>query len=476
MEIREDKSRQRRSLGVHLTSRDIFIKYIFPEIQDNLWDYKWIDLYAGEGNLILPILNSISPKNRIQFFEDHIYLSDIQLKMVEKCIRNAGNYGIPSEIVKKNIKSRNNLESFPIYLNSARFPLFHITNPPYLYLGYIRKHKETQKYLEYFKKKNNGYQDLYQIAMINDLRNDIENMIYIIPSNFLYGASVSNKFRQDFLKSYNITKLIIFETKVFKYTGTNICVGFFKRKLEPKTENVEFNGIKIKKQDIILEKKYVLKPEFKYRAGSEFDEFLKEYQAQNPLKANYYLLKDDVLKNEGDSKIKVIDANNYQNNEYKRLILKINDNLKERVESNIIYVRTVDTGSYEGRVGLGIITEDFKVDGIYVSGNTYRTHPIQIFLEPIISQNDQILLKIYFNFVLETFREKLDSEFLTTYKYSNAKYTRKYLGLTQVRSLIETFPIINMNSDDKAILYDLINNKNFDSLFLFLEKFKKKLN
>ncbi|MFX0139959.1 MAG: SAM-dependent DNA methyltransferase, partial [Candidatus Hodarchaeota archaeon] len=189
---------------------------------------------------------------------------------------------------------------------------------------------------------------------------------------------------------------------------------------------------------------------------------------------SYYLLKEEVLKNKGDNKIKVIDANNYQNNEYKKLIININDKLKEKIESNILYVKTVDTGSYDGRVGLGIITEDFRVEGIYVSGNTYRTHPIQIFFEPIITQHDQKLLKIYVNFVLETFREKLDSEFLTTYKYSEAEYTRKYLGLTQVRSLIETLPIINLNSGDKAILYDLINNKNFDDLNLFLKEFKKK--
>ena len=463
----------RRSLGIHLTSKDIFLKYIFPEIQEKLWDYTWIDLYAGEGNLILPVLNSISTENRIQFFKEHIYLFDIQPEMVQKCIVNAENYGIPSEIAEKNIQLRDNLESFPAFLNNTQFPLFHITNPPYLYLGYIRKHIETQKYLKFFKGKNDGYQDLYQIAMINDLRNEIKNMIYIIPSNFLFGASVSNKFRQDFFKYYIITKMTIFETKLFEYTGTNICIGFFKRKQEPKTENVEFKGIKIKKKDRMLEKRYVLKPEFKYRAGSEFDEFLKEYHVQKPLKVNYYLLKDDVLKNEGDNGIKVIDANNYQNNEYKKLILNINDKLKEKVESNILYVRTVDTGSYDGRVGLGIITEDFRVEGIYVSGNTYRTHPIQIFFEPTISQHDQILLKFYFNFVLETFRKKLDSEFLTTYKYSDAEYTRKYLGLTQVRSLIETIPIINMNSDDKAILYDLINNKNFDDLILFLKKFKK---
>ncbi|MFX1571038.1 MAG: SAM-dependent DNA methyltransferase, partial [Promethearchaeota archaeon] len=174
------ENKHRRSLGVHLTSKDIFIKYIFPEIQGSLWDYTWVDLYAGEGNLILPILDSITSDNRIQFFKEHIYLYDVQAVMIEKCINNAEYYGIPSEIAHQNIKLRDNLESFPEFLNDTQFPLYHITNPPYLYLGYIRKHKETQKYLEFFKGKNDGYQDLYQIAMINNLRNNIENLIYII--------------------------------------------------------------------------------------------------------------------------------------------------------------------------------------------------------------------------------------------------------------------------------------------------------
>ena len=79
----------RRSLGVHLTSTDIFLKYIFPEIQSKLYDYLWVDLYAGEGNLILPILEYIPEKERIEFFKDHVYLFDIQPEMVQKCIDNA---------------------------------------------------------------------------------------------------------------------------------------------------------------------------------------------------------------------------------------------------------------------------------------------------------------------------------------------------------------------------------------------------
>jgi len=467
-----DDNVHRRSLGFHLTSRRIFLEYIFPVILDELWDFTWIDLFAGEGNLILPILNSINQNKRVSFFKNHIYLFDIQEEMVQKCIKNAEVYGIPSKIASNNIKLRDNLESFPISLKKSEYPLYHITNPPYLYLGYIRKHSNTHQYLKLFEGINQGYQDLYQIAMINDLRSDLENIIYIIPSNFLYGASVSNKFRIDFLMNYNINKMIIFETKMFEYTGTNICIGFFKKKKENKFEDQEFLGLKFKKSNKSIEKLYRLKPEFKYRAGYEFDEFSKNYRAINPLKVKYYLLKEEVQRNNGNNEIKVIDANDYKKNAYTKIILHLNDNLKEKIKSNILYVRTVDTGSYNGRVGLGIIAKDFNVKGIYVSGNTYRTHPIQIFIEPRITQEDQILLKNYFNFILETFREGLDSEFLTTYKYSKALYTRKYLGLTQVRLLIETLPILDMKKSNKTELNELINKNHYNKILDFLNKMR----
>ncbi len=458
----------RRSFGVHLTSSDIFLKFIFPVIKEKLWEYKWIDLYAGEGNLILPILNSIPPADRINFFKSHIFLSDIQGEMLEKCIKKAVDYGIPPEVASRNVELRDNLERFPDFLKYDKKSIFHITNPPYLYLGYIRKHEETQKYLKLFEDENNGYQDLYQIAMINDLRNQLDNLIYLIPSNFLFGASVSNKFRKDFLKFYKIKKMIIFETKIFEFTGTNICIGFFERKKIPKSENVKFNGVKIKRQNREIKKTYLLKTEYKYRAGSEFDEFLEENSVKTPLNVNYYLLKKDVMNNKGRHKLSVIDANNYKNGHYNKLDLRVNDNLKNKIETNILYVRTVDTGSRDGRVGLGIITEDFNVDGIYVSGNTYRTHPIQIFLDPEISHNEQILLKKYFNLLLESFRKKLDSEFLTTYKYSSAEYTRKYLGLTQVRKIIQAFPNKNLNQNFKEKLNIFVDKKDFER---FLELF-----
>jgi hypothetical protein len=58
----------------------------------------------------------------------------------------------------------------------------------------------------------------------------------------------------------------------------------------------------------------------------------------------------------------------------------------------------------------------------------------------------------------------LDSEFLTTYKYSKANYTRKYLGLTQVRGLIETFPY-ELKEEDKDMLISYIKNSKIERIF-----------
>jgi len=455
---------KRRKFGLHFTSIEMFYRYIFPEIKDFLENYLWVDLYAGVGNLILPILNEIPENQRESFFHKHIYLFDVQKDVVLNCIKNAGKYGITKEIAEQNIKTRDNLENFPRILKQQKYPIFHITNPPYLYLGYIRKHDETQKYLGYFEGINKGYQDLYQIAMVNDLRNDIENLIYVIPTNFLYGASVSNKFRLDFLRHYKINKMTIFETSMFKFTGTNICIGFFKRKSISKDEPQSFEGLKFKNKNKFVKREYYLKPKYKYRAGSVFEEFIENNRIQKPLKVSYYLQKEEVLNNPGPFEIKVIDANRYENNQYKNLIINVSEKLKKKLVNNILYVRTVDTGSVDGRVGLGIVKEHFGVDGIYVSGNTYRTHPIQIFLDPELTYKDQILLRNYFNTILEHFREKLDSEFLTTYKYSKADYTRKYLGLTQVRGLIETFPY-ELKEKNKETLISSIKNNEIERIF-----------
>ncbi len=463
------KIQKRREFGVHLTSIQIFKKFILPEIKDVLYNYTWVDLFAGEGNLILPMLEIIPKNKRIGFFKEHILLFDIQKEMVEKCIENAKNYGIPYDIAERNIQLRDTLQNYPDFKH-LKYPPYHITNPPYLYIGYIVKSSERN--LKYFLGRNEGYQDLYQIALINDLRHNLQKMIYIIPTNFLFGFSVSNKIRRDFLPFYNIKKAIIFEKKIFEFTGTNVCIFFFERKPQLSKEPIIFKALKINSK--ISEKEYKLSPKNFYRGGGEFDEFVSYFKSGSPLKIKFYLTIDEVKKNKGPYEVKLLDVNNFYNGYFRFYTHSVNEKLYKKLQNNPLFVRTLDTGSWEGRVGIYNVKEIFGVDGIVVSKEKYRTHPIQIFITPELSPDDLSLLKNYFNLMLEYFRDITDSEFLTTFKYSNSDYIRKYLGLSQTKKLLETFPLHLMDAEKKQILKILIEQKNIERIKEVLLNLNKK--
>ena len=75
--------------------------------------------------------------------------------------------------------------------------------------------------------------------------------------------------------------------------------------------------------------------------------------------------------------------------------------------------------------------------------------------------------------MLEYFRNITDSEFLTTFKYSNSDYIRKYLGLSQAKKLLETFPVHLIPKDQKEILKILIEQKNIEGIKNILSLNKK---
>ncbi|MCD6418628.1 hypothetical protein J7M00_07585, partial [bacterium] len=63
-----------------------------------------------------------------------------------------------------------------------------------------------------------------------------------------------------------------------------------------------------------------------------------------------------------------------------------------------------------------------------------------------------------------------DSEFMTTYKYSNSEYTRKYLGLSQIKKLIQTFPLLCISKIQKQKFFKLIDDGDVKSILDFLEE------
>ncbi|MFA5381728.1 MAG: N-6 DNA methylase [Candidatus Micrarchaeia archaeon] len=434
---------KRRDLGVHLTSVNIFKKFIFPKIKNKLNDYIWVDLFAGEGNLILPILEQIEKDKRIEFFKANIYLFDIQSEMVDKSIQNAVSYGIPKEIAEKNILQLDTLKNYPKFLLNSKKPVFHITNPPYLYLGYISKHEKNKEQQKLFTGVNKGYQDLYQIALINDLRNNLKNMIYIIPSNFLFGAVVSNKIRDDFLSRYNINEAVIFEKKIFDFTGTNVIICFFEKTDKINTK-LEFDAIKINCET--KKRHYKLSNKNHFRAGFEFYEYTKKIKKTNSFSISFYLTENEINENLGKNKVVLLDSKKYTSRGYLKKEFFVNDYLYKKILSNPFFIRTVDTGSIDGKAGIYNIQEVFGVDGIFISGATYRTCPIQMFLTPTLTDvNSKKLIK-EFNNLLNKLRENTDSEFMTTYKYSNGTYIRKYLGLSQVKNLMQTFSLSDLST------------------------------
>ncbi len=424
-----------RSLGEHLTPSSVFTEFIMPKIESRIYEFIWIDLFAGEGNLILPILERIPVAERAEFFSRHIYLFDIQEKMVKKSIENAVNYGVPERLAESNITVQDTLDEYPYFLKKKTNSIFHVTNPPYLYIGYIAKNNGTDGKIKYFSGENRGLQDLYQIALMNDLRNHINQMIYIIPSNFIFGHSVSRMIRQAFLSKYDIKDAVIFEKRIFDKTGTNVAAFLFERSGQEK-EAIKFTALKINSS--IQKKAYVLKKYNDYRAGSYFDEYVQKNR-KKLLTIHYYLKKKEIDQNHGEIEVTLLDSKEYNGEKYTKRKFSINESLYSKIKSNPIFLRTVDTGSENGRAGLYSIPDFFDTDGIYVDGNTYRTNPIQVFIEPRLSENQLSKVTQRFNRTLNRLREETDSEFMTTYKYTyNCKYTRKYLGLTQARAIMET--------------------------------------
>lgn len=462
---------RRRTFGQHFTSVETFTGFILPAIKDHLHEHTWVDMFCGEGNLILPLLELLPVNERARFFEEHVYLFDIQQQWVEKAISNAVALGIPEPLATSHIQQRDSIKDYPSFLLRARHPVYHVTNPPYLYIGYIVKTPEARRHLAYFTGKNEGYQDLCQLGMMNDLRHGIDKMIYIIPSNFLFGNSISNKIRDDFLAWYAVDKAIIFEKKIFEATGTNVAICFFSRKAREGKTPVSFTATKIGTET--RERRYTLDPRFHYKAGTEFDVMMAGLEARTPLETSYYLMLKDVRANAGSHAVPVIDANAFEGGTYKALDIHVNDALKEKILGNILWVRTVDTGGMDGRAGLYTIRDSFHVDGILVTRNTYRTHPIQLFVSLARPREEHLLLRDYFNLLLEHLRGMTDSEFMTTYKYTGAGgYTRKYFGLSQARKILATYPGNDLDEAGMASLSRLVRAGDAAALVAFLQAVK----
>ena len=221
--------------------------------------------------------------------------------------------------------------------------------------------------------------DLYKIAIQTLIDGSVEGGIVILPLNWLCGRSP--KLRVDFLNRYRILELKIFEHPVFDQVSCTVCTFAFVRA----ENNKQTFSTRILPDDI--EFQVQLQANSQYRMAAEF--------------------------------FKLIEDPNH---------LPLSRLLKDKPEvtpNSYLYLRTLDSGSKHGRIGLTLNKTPFfgrKSDRTCVSVVLPKEYAQ-------LSESVQGDICNAFNNFLEIMREKYHSLFLSSYRGAKLSYARKRIGL-----------------------------------------------
>ena len=240
---------------------------------------------------------------------------------------------------------------------------------------YLAKNKNKDKtiYEKY------GVDDLYK-ASLKSIIGCVGGVI-IVPLNFL--SDEDNEFRKIFLSKYKIVDINIFEERVFADTDYTVCAFSFIR---------EDNTSQIIKPLIYphkIIKEFEINYDFGYTIGNEFNVLLSNYD--KTLKIGRLLIDDNPSTN--------------------------------------LFLRAVDTGSLDGKISLSINDKHFygkDTDRVFASIISNRK----------FTYDEEILICEKFNQIIEQYREKYHSLFLTNYRNSSKVYARKRISFDIAYRLI----------------------------------------
>lgn len=221
--------------------------------------------------------------------------------------------------------------------------------------------------------------DLYKAAIKSILT--CSGGILIVPLNFL--CDEDNSFREAFFARFDVIRLNIFEETVFDDTSYTICSFSFKLKeFDSEIDTIECTFFPSKEVRF-----FDLKKSAGYRIGSDFIEII------------------DSQKNIG----------------IKRLLL-------EGTPNSNLYLRAIDTGTENGKIALEIKRDHFYGKG---TDRTFAT----IVMDKTYTDEQELKICEEFNSILNEYREKYNSMFLTNYRNSGA-YARKRISFDVAYKLI----------------------------------------
>lgn len=250
-----------------------------------------------------------------------------------------------------------------------------ITNPPYLAKN---KNKDKTLYNKY------KVDDLYKASIISMVNGNVCGGIIIIPLNFL--CSQDTPIRDCLFSKYDILKINIFEESVFDDTDIPICAIQFIRKerqLLGTSKSIETKITTYPSKKII---NHVFKKSENWMVGGKL--------YNNVIKSNYEIGR--LLEN----------GSNYTN----------------------LYLYAIDGGSPNNRIRLEYQTTPYYGK---ISDRSFATITSNIKIE-----NEKYVIN-EFNRIIECYRNKYNSLFLTNFRNSTKHYVRKRITFKLAFNIIQ---------------------------------------
>jgi hypothetical protein len=274
------------------------------------------------------------------------------------------------------IIKRDTLNNPPIYENK-----FVLTNPPYL-----ARNKSSHK--EIFDKYNEN--DLYKCFIRELIINNPIGGIIIIPLNFWSSIRKNDiDLRKDFLNKFKVLLINIFEENVFEDTSYSVCSFQFVKK-----ESIDIiNKINVNIYPSIKEMEIELNEENDFIIGGHIYKL--------PRKNKY--------------KIERLTKKNKTNKNTNILVKCLDDNSESKISMSIVSDKEV-----------------FIDNTPNLSARTYAS----LIITPSINMETQEKLVLNFNKLLNEYREKYNSLFLTNYRESK-DIARKRISFDLVYNMTE---------------------------------------
>lgn len=247
-----------------------------------------------------------------------------------------------------------------------------LTNPPYLAVNKTNNKTLFQKH---------GLDDLYKISLKTSLK--CAGGAVVIPLNFF--SNDRSIIREEFLKTFRIIRLNIFEEQVFDDTTYTVCSFSFVREPGLKEQEIDTYFYPLKEY-----RKITLSSDYNYMFGGDFF---------------FPMLKENTL--------------------------KITRLTKGGLPNSNLFLRAIDTGSNNGRISLSLKEPFFGI-------KSDRTFATIVFPEDMnnVPEWDQLRICEEFNKLIEDKRKKYRSLFLTNFRNSSKAYSRKRIGFDLAYGII----------------------------------------